>query len=46
MAKWLSSITREELRDMGSKGESVIQQTYTKEIVTQKYVDLIDSLLK
>lgn len=45
MAKWLSSITREELRDMGSKGESVIQQTYTKEKVTKEYVDLIDSLL-
>lgn len=44
MAKWLSSITREELRDMGSKGESVIQQTYTKEKVTKEYVDLIDSL--
>lgn len=45
MAKWLSSITREVLRDMGSKGESVIQQTYTKEKVTKEYVDLIDSLL-
>ena len=45
MAKWLSSITREELRDMGSKGESVIQQTYTKEKVSKEYVDLIDSLL-
>lgn len=46
MAKWLSSITREELRNMGLKGESVIQQTYTKEKVTKKYVDLIDSLLE
>lgn len=45
MVKWLSSITREELRNMGLKGESVIQQTYTKEKVTKKYVDLIDSLL-
>ena len=45
MVEWLSSMTREKLRNMGSKGESVIQQTYTKEKVTKKYVDLIDSLL-
>jgi hypothetical protein len=45
MASWLSSVTRDELREMGEKGESVISQSYTKEIVTQSYVQLIDSLL-
>lgn len=45
MASWLSSVTRDELREMGGKGEAVISQNYTKEIVTQSYVQLIDSLL-
>lgn len=46
MAQWLSSVTREELRSMGAKGEKTIQEGYTKEIVTRKYVDLINQLLK
>lgn len=46
MAQWLSTMTREKLREMGAKGEEVIKANYTKEIVTQQYVDLIDSLLK
>lgn len=45
MAAWLSFVTRDELREMGGKGESVILQSYTKEIVTRSYVKLIDSLL-
>lgn len=46
MAVWLSSITREQLREMGAKGECVIKTQYTKEIVTAQYVDLCESLLK
>ena len=46
MAAWLSSITREELREMGALGEETIQKRYTKEIVTGQYVGLIDSLIK
>ena len=46
MAQWLSSMTHEKLRKMGSKGKKVIQENYTKEIVTKKYVELVDSLLK
>ena len=46
MAQWLSTVTREELREMGTKGEDIIKAKYTKEIVTRQYVDLIDSLLK
>lgn len=45
MASWLSSVTRDELREMGARGENIISQSYTKEIVTQSYVQLIDSLL-
>lgn len=46
IAQWLSTITREKLQEMGAKGESTIKAQYTKEIVTQQYVDLIDSLIK
>ena len=45
MAQWLCTITREQLREMGKKGEKVIHENYTKEIVTKKYVELVDSLL-
>ena len=46
MAVWLRSMTREQLREMGAKGESVIKAQYTKEIVTTQYVELCESLLK
>ena len=45
MAEWLRSITREELKEMGSKGLAEIQANYTKEKVTDKYVDLVSSLI-
>lgn len=45
MAAWLSTMTREQLREMGLRGEKVILEGYTKEIVTKQYVDLVDSLL-
>lgn len=46
MVRWLTEVTREELRRMGSRGEKTIRENYTKEIVAKQYVDLIDSLLK
>ena len=46
MAAWFGSITREQLREMGAKGESVIKAQYTQEIVTAQYVELCESLLK
>jgi glycosyltransferase involved in cell wall biosynthesis len=46
MAAWLATTTREQLREMGAKGESVIKAQYTKEIVTAQYVELCESLLK
>lgn len=45
MAQWLSTMTREKLREMGAKGEAVIKQSYTKEKVTKQYVDLVNSIL-
>ena len=46
MVEWLSSITKEELRAMGKKGLAEIEAKYTKEKVTDMYVDLIDVLTK
>lgn len=46
MVEWLRGMTREKLREMGAKGEAVILAEYTKEIVTKKYVELVDSILK
>lgn len=45
MANWLASMRREDLRIMGSKGETVIKEEYTRGIVTKQYVKLIDELL-
>ena len=46
MAKWLGSITRGQLIEMGNKGLDIIRKHYTKEIVTQQYVELIQSITK
>lgn len=46
MVAWLSTITREQLREMGTKGENLIKTQYTKEIVTAQYVELCETLLK
>lgn len=45
MVAWLRGVTKEELRSMGEKGITEIRNHYTKEIVTDQYVDLVDSLL-
>lgn len=46
MAEWLSSVSREELREMGQEGLAVIEGKYSKEKVTEQYVNLIESLVK
>lgn len=46
MDKWLHSVTKEDLAQMGKNGLSEIQAKYTKEKVTDMYVDLVDSLVK
>lgn len=45
MIEWLRNVTKEELSLMGKKGLAEIQAKYTKEKVTDMYVDLVDSLL-
>jgi len=45
MVEWLKSVTKEELAQMGKNGLAEIQAKYTKEKVTDMYVDLVDKLL-
>lgn len=46
MDKWLRSVTKEDLHRMGKKGLAEIQASYTKEKVTELYVNLVDSLIQ
>lgn len=46
MVAWLKTVTKEELAQMGKNGLAEIQTKYTKEKVTDLYVDLVDELLK
>lgn len=45
MSEWLHSVTKEELREMGRRGLQTIQESYTKEIVTEKYCELVKELI-
>lgn len=46
MMQWLAGMTREKLREMGAKGEAIVKAEYAKETVTNKYVELVNSLLE
>lgn len=46
MVEWLRHVTKEELSQMGKKGLAEIQAKYTKEKVTDMYVDLVDELVQ
>ena len=46
MVDWLSSVTKDELKEMGKRGLAEIEANYTKEKVTDMYVELIDELTK
>lgn len=46
MVEWVRTVTKEELSLMGKKGLAEIQAKYTKEKVTDMYVDLVDSIIK
>lgn len=46
MHKWILNVSKDQLDELGANGGSVIRQNYSKTIVTQQYVDLINSLLK
>lgn len=45
MVGWLSNISKDELKDMGKRGLAEIEVRYTKEKVTDMYVDLVDGLI-
>lgn len=44
MVDWLKNISIEELQTLGQNGQNVIKEQYAKDIVTTKYVELVDSL--
>ena len=44
ISNWLESVTRDELAQMGEIGLKIIADNYSKEVVTQKYANLIDSI--
>ena len=46
MVTWLRSVSRGELKEMGRKGLAEIEAKYTKEKVTDMYVELVDTLTK
>lgn len=46
MVEWLRTVTKEELSQMGKKGLAEIQAKYTKEKVTDMYVDLVNELVQ
>ena len=44
MREWLASVSKDKLKLMGLIGLDVINSNYTKEIVTNKYVEIINKL--
>jgi len=44
MIDWLNIVSKNELASLGINGIDVIKRLYTKEVVTEKYVDLVESL--
>ena len=45
MVDWLTHVTKDELREMGKRGLAEIEAKYTKEKVTDMYVDLVSGLV-
>ena len=46
MYEWLCTVTREDLKNMGKRGLAEIQAKYTKERVTDLYVDLVETIIQ
>lgn len=45
MVAWLGNVTRDELKEMGRRGLAEIEAKYSKEKVTDMYVDLVSRLI-
>ncbi len=46
MTIWLSSVSKNELSEMGNNGQKIIANYYDKDKVTSRYVELADSIIK
>jgi len=44
IVKYLKEVDRERLETMGNNGYDIIQKEYSKDVISKKYVDLINSL--
>lgn len=44
MASWLNSVSKAELASLGRNGIEVIEKMYAKDVVTRKYLELVESL--
>lgn len=44
MVNWLNIVSKDELTSLGRNGVDVIGRLYAKDVVTEKYVDLVESL--
>lgn len=44
MVNWLNIVSKDELTSLGRNGVDVIGRLYAKDVVTKKYVDLVESL--
>lgn len=42
--KWFTTITHDELNDMGQRGHSIVKEVYSRDVVTKQYCDLINNL--
>lgn len=44
IATWLTSVTKQELREMGERGMAEIKGKYAKDVVTKQYCELIENI--
>ncbi len=44
MADWLNAVSKNVRALLGRNGVEVIKRLYSKDVVTQKYVDLVEAL--
>ena len=44
IARWLASVTKQELQEMGERGLAEIRGKYSKDVVTKQYCQLVEKL--
>ena len=44
ISKWLKVVDKKQLTEMGRRGIKIIEEKYSKEAVSQQYINLVNSL--